>query len=46
MNKYTDYLGIDISKETFDVVNQYGKVSRGMNFPLRLGVVPALWPGL
>ncbi len=27
MNKYTDYLGIDISKETFDVVNQSGKHS-------------------
>ncbi len=25
MNTYKDYLGIDISKETFDVVNQVGK---------------------
>lgn len=25
MNTYTDYLGIDISKQTFDVVNKFGK---------------------
>ena len=25
MNTYTEYLGIDISKQTFDVVNQSGK---------------------
>lgn len=31
MNKYRDYFGIDISKETFDVVNQAGKHYRYSN---------------
>ena len=31
MNIYTDYLGIDISKETFDVMNKVGKHSHYCN---------------
>lgn len=31
MNIYSDYLGIDISKETFDVINKEGKHSRYCN---------------
>ena len=33
MNTYSDYLGIDISKETFDVVNKAGKHFQYSNNP-------------
>jgi len=33
MNTYTDYLGIDISKESFDVVNREGKHFQYINSP-------------